>query len=164
MRWGRSPQPVRRLALFVLGPCLLTFGALGCSNAGQPTPSPGSGPAAEVVTITNARRAEAGCGRVTSQSQLTRAAQLHAEDMAANRYFSHTGLDGRLPWDRAADQGFTGRGIGENIAQGYPTASSVMTGWMNSSGHRANIENCSYRYIGVGYHAGTKTWVQLYGT
>ena len=159
MRWGRSPQPVRRLVLFVLGPCMLAVAAVGCTTA----PSPSS-PAGQVISITNARRAEAGCGPVASQPQLTRAAQGHAVDMARNNYFSHTGLDGRLPWDRAADAGFTGRGIGENIAKGYQNAGSVMEGWMNSSGHRANILNCSYRYIGVGYDAGTRMWVQLYGT
>ena len=118
---------------------------------------------AEVVSLTNARRAEAGCGPATPQPQLTRAAQLHADDMAENDYFSHTSRDGRAPWDRAREQGYTGRSIGENIARGYPTARAVMDGWMGSGGHRANIENCSWRHIGVGYDAGTRTWVQMFG-
>jgi uncharacterized protein YkwD len=122
-------------------------------------PSAGAG-----FSLTNARRAAAGCGALSSQSQLTRAAQVHADDMAANDYFSHTGRDARAPWDRARAQGFTGRGIGENIARGYASARAVVDGWIDSPGHRANIENCAYRYIGVGYHAGTRTWVQLFGT
>jgi uncharacterized protein YkwD len=28
----------------------------------------------------------------------------------------------------------------------------VMVGWMNSSGHRANILNCNYTEIGIGYY------------
>ena len=164
MSWGRTHSPVMRLVRMLLGPCLLTVVAVGCSTvATPPAPAPTT-PAAEVVTLTNARRAAAGCGPVASQAQLTRAAQLHADDMAANHYFAHVSQDGRAPWDRARQQGFTGRGIGENIARGYQTARAVMEGWMGSPGHRANIENCSYRYIGVGYHAGTKTWVQLFGT
>jgi uncharacterized protein YkwD len=172
--WGSKPRPVVRLVRLLLGPCLLSLAAVACSTVSvPPEPAPTrpttttatqSGPAAEVVSLTNARRAAAGCGPLASQAQLTRAAQLHANDMAANNYFAHNSQDGRAPWDRARQQGFTGRGIGENIAKGYPTASAVMDGWMNSPGHRANIENCAYRHIGVGYHAATKTWVQLFGT
>jgi uncharacterized protein YkwD len=157
------------LALTVLGPCLLAAGTIGCAGAAPPPPpttttTPAPTPAAEVVSLTNARRAAAGCGPVASQPQLARAAQGHADDMAAHGYFSHTGRDGSAPWDRARAQGYTGSGIGENIAQGYPTAAAVVDGWMNSSGHRANIENCAYGSIGVGYHAATKTWVQVFGT
>jgi uncharacterized protein YkwD len=43
-----------------------------------------------------------------------------------------------------------GHGWAENVAAGYRTARAVMTGWMNSAGHRANIVNCRYRAIGVG--------------
>ena len=164
MSWGTG----RRLALTVLGPCLLAAATVGCSTVSvppEPAPTPArQTPAAQVVSLTNARRAAAGCGSLSSQSQLTRAAQLHADDMAANDYFSHTSPDGRAPWDRARAQGFTGRGIGENIARGYPSARAVVDGWIGSAGHRANIENCAYRYIGVGYDAGTRTWVQLFGT
>ncbi|HKH04766.1 MAG TPA: CAP domain-containing protein [Acidimicrobiales bacterium] len=162
MSWGRRPQPVRRLVLLVLGPCLLSLAALGCAPAPTPAP-PSAGPAAEVVTLTNARRAAAGCGPVTAQAQLTLAAQLHADDMARYDYFSHTGRDGSAPWDRARAQGYTGRMMGENIARGYETPQAVVTGWIDSPGHRANIENCGYRHIGVGYDATTKTWVQLFG-
>jgi uncharacterized protein YkwD len=169
MSWGRRPKTPIRLVRLVVGPGLLALGALGCSAVSlPPDPAPTAapsrpGPAAEVVSLTNARRAAAGCGPVASQPQLTRAAQIHADDMAANDYFAHSSQDGRAPWDRARQQGFTGRGIGENIARGYATPRAVVDGWMGSSGHRANIENCAYRSIGVGYHAGTKTWVQLFG-
>jgi uncharacterized protein YkwD len=164
--WGRTPQPVVRLVRTLLIPCLLSLVAVACSSvAAPPQPAPSRPtPAAEVVSLTNARRAAAGCRPVASQPQLTRAAQLHADDMAAHDYFAHISQDGRAPWDRARQQGFTGRGIGENIARGYPTARAVVDAWMGSQGHRANIENCAYRYIGVGYHAATKTWVQLFGT
>jgi uncharacterized protein YkwD len=41
-------------------------------------------------------------------------------------------------------------GHGENVAVNYNTPQSVMTAWMNSPGHRRNILNPRYRYIGVG--------------
>ena len=163
MSWGRRPRSVRRLVLLVLGPCLLSLAALGCAPSPTPTPPPSGGPAAEVVTLTNARRAAAGCAPVTAQGQLTLAAQLHADDMARYDYFSHTGRDGSLPWDRARAMGYTGRTMGENIARGYQTPQAVVEGWINSPGHRANIENCAYRHIGVGYDAASRTRVQLFG-
>ncbi|MCB0905879.1 MAG: hypothetical protein KDB63_02035 [Nocardioidaceae bacterium] len=56
--------------------------------------------------------------------------------------------------------------LGENIAAGYPTAASVMKGWMHSAGHRENILNKSYTRIGLGLARtsdGTRYWVQNFG-
>ena len=61
----------------------------------------------------------------------------------------------------------TTTGWGENIAYGYATANAVMQGWLNSPGHRANIERASYRAIGVAAAAsssGTIYWTQEFGT
>ena len=53
---------------------------------------------------------------------------------------------------------------GENIAMGQRTPEIVMNDWMNSSGHRANILNENFDYIGVGYTMvdGHPYWVQLF--
>jgi uncharacterized protein YkwD len=121
--------------------------------------------AAEVVRLVNVARADAGCAPLRVDSRLTTAARLHSEDMAARNYFSHTSLDGRSPWQRMEAQGYTA-GSGENIAAGYTTAASVMTAWMNSSGHRANILNCSSKAIGVGIGKGGSYgtyWTQDFG-
>jgi uncharacterized protein YkwD len=56
--------------------------------------------------------------------------------------------------------------LGENIAYGYPTAASVMNGWMHSAGHRKNILSKSYTRIGLGLARtsdGTRYWVQNFG-
>jgi uncharacterized protein YkwD len=113
-------------------------------------PAPPADPAVtEVVRLVNVARSDAGCSPLRVDSRLAAAARLHSEDMAARSYFDHTSLDGRSPWDRMRAQGYT-NGSGENIAAGYSTPAAVMTGWMNSSGHRANILNCSSKAIGVG--------------
>ena len=71
--------------------------------------------------------------------------------MADNNYFSHTSRNGRTPLDRIKASGFTPVSAwAENIAMGYPTPADVVTGWMNSAGHRANIMNCAYTHAGVG--------------
>ncbi len=47
-----------------------------------------------------------------------------------------------------------GASWGENIAYGYPSAQSVVNGWLSSPGHRANIENPNWVSIGSGAAAG----------
>ena len=51
---------------------------------------------------------------------------------------------------------------GENIARGYKTPKAVVDGWMNSSGHRANILSSSFTQIGVGYEASGHYWTQMF--
>ena len=106
----------------------------------------------QVVILTNQERATYGCGPVTMDSRLRAAAEGHSEDMALNDFFSHTGSDGSTVGVRVSAQGYSWSLVGENIAAGYTSPESVVAGWMASSGHRANILNCAYVHIGVGYY------------
>ena len=120
---------------------------------------------AEVLRLVNVERAKVRCPAVRWEPKLATAARLHSQDMADRRYFSHTSLDGRSPWDRIRAQGYT-QGSAENIAAGQRTPASVMTAWMNSSGHRANILNCSNLALGVGIGRGGPYgvyWTQDFG-
>ncbi len=126
------------------------------------TPAP-TGPAAvraDILARTNAERAQVGCGAVHLDDRINAAAQAHSEDMLANNYFSHTGLDGSSFADRLRRAGYPDP-RSENIAMGYTNAASVMTGWMNSPGHKANILDCSAKAMGLGL-AGTY-WTQNFG-
>jgi uncharacterized protein YkwD len=119
-----------------------------------------------VLSLVNSERAKAGCGSVRASSALQRAAQGHSADMAAHDYFSHTSQDGRTFADRIRAAGYDGGTIGENIAAGQASASAVMRSWMASSGHRANILNCAYTALGVGYATGGSYgyyWTQDFG-
>jgi uncharacterized protein YkwD len=121
---------------------------------------------AEVVRLVNVARKKAGCASVHTDARLAAAARLHSEDMARRNYFSHTSLDGRTPWDRIRAQGYA-YGSAENIAAGYATPAAVMTGWMNSKGHKANILNCSNKALGVGVGRGGSYgiyWTQDFGS
>ena len=138
-------------------------------STAAPGPSGGDGAIQQqILDLTNAERAKANCGALTLQPALNAAADAHSEDMAANDYFSHTSQNGASPSDRARAAGYNG-GVGENIAAGYPDAASVMNGWMNSPGHRANILNCRYQHLGVGYavsgsdRRSTIYWTQNFG-
>ena len=117
-----------------------------------PTVPPVTGYEDQVVALTNQERLAHGCGPVTMDNRLRLAAEGHSQDMALNDYFSHYAPDGTSPWDRIRAQGYSYSMAGENIAAGYPSPESVVQGWMNSDGHRANILNCGFIHIGVGYY------------
>lgn len=106
----------------------------------------------QVVALTNQQRLAHGCGPLTMNSRLRAAAEGHSKDMAVNDFFSHTGSGNSSPWSRILAQGYSYSRAGENIAAGYASPESVVTGWMNSPGHRANILNCGFIHIGVGYY------------
>ena len=79
--------------------------------------------------------------------------------------FSHTRPNGSSFSTALKEQGASYRAAGENIAYGQRSAEQVMEGWMNSSGHRANILSAQYTAIGVGVYrsaSGTLHWVQLF--
>ncbi|MCM6776432.1 CAP domain-containing protein [Nocardia sp. CDC159] len=119
-----------------------------------------------VVTLTNAERAKAGCDPLRAEPRLTRAAQAHAEDMAAKGFLSHNSSRGG-PGDRIRAAGYRARMWAENIAAGQSGPSEVVAAWMRSAGHRANILNCRLRDIGVGSapgRNGTPYWVQNFAT
>jgi uncharacterized protein YkwD len=72
----------------------------------------------------------------------------------------------RTPSDRIGACGYSGHRWGENIASGYGTAQNVMNAWLSSPEHRANIDNGSYRALGVGVVRaanGTLYWTQDFG-
>ncbi|MCX2181484.1 CAP domain-containing protein, partial [Streptomyces sp. SKN60] len=134
------------------------------SGSGGGTSDPNATEAQQVIDLTNAERAKAGCGPVTANSLLTRAAQGHSDDMAARNFFDHTNPDGADPGDRVTATGYRWSTYGENIAKGQRTPAEVMDAWMNSPGHRANILNCSFKEIGIGIHdAGGPYWTQVFG-
>jgi hypothetical protein len=127
----------------------------------------------QVLELTNQFRAQNGLAPLKLNSELNAAAQAHSQDMAQNDYFSHTGKNGSKPWDRAKVVGYEARSMGENIAAGQTTPESVVQGWINSPGHRANLLNSSYKELGVGYFylendTGSvnykRYWTQLFGS
>ncbi|WP_246010081.1 CAP domain-containing protein [Actinokineospora cianjurensis] len=128
----------------------------------QPPPPVDPSAAGQVLAITNDERAKAGCAPLVLDARLNQAAQAHSADMSAQNYFSHTSLDGRTFVDRAKAAGYPSPGA-ENIAKGQRTAAQVMTAWMNSSGHRANILNCGLTTMGLGFVQNGYYWTQIFG-
>ncbi|MCP4398531.1 MAG: hypothetical protein GY801_14700 [bacterium] len=118
----------------------------------------------ELLLLINAIRQDNGLSPLNYVKELGIAARRHSDDMAQNNFMSHTGSDGSSPWDRLADAGYQYYTAGENVAAGYSSPNSVATGWMNSSGHRANILNPNFCEIGAGYAYGANSSYGHYWT
>ncbi len=122
-----------------------------------------SGPmAGEILKLANQARAQKGLPALACDASLSLAARLHAEDMCANQYLSHTSKDGREFHERFEAQGVEFMAAGENVAHGQNAADEVHSGWMNSPDHRKNILNQKFARLGVGYAScgGRPYWVQ----
>jgi uncharacterized YkwD family protein len=132
-----------------------------------PTPNPGSMTANElkIVDLVNAERAKLGLRALAVDAKLSQVARLKSEDMRDNRYFAHQSPTYGSPFEMMRQFGITYRTAGENIAAGQRTPEEAMRGWMNSSGHRANILNSSFTHIGVGHAVGGSYgnyWTQMF--
>lgn len=116
----------------------------------------------EVVRLVNVERAKAGLPALKTDWELARVAEHKSLDMKNKGYFSHNSPTYGSPFDMIKAYGISYRSAGENIAQGQRSAQQVVTAWMNSSGHRANILNKNYTHIGVGYVADGHYWTQMF--
>lgn len=180
------PSSARRAAFVV---ALVSAGLLAAYAATAPGPvsaatqtgdcTPGSSwpgvsgsLASQVMSLINQHRASLGLGQLVTSPTLTASAVWKARHMAEFNYFSHddpgpptTTTPGRTAADRLAACGYNAS-WGENIAYGYPDAQSVVTGWLNSAGHKANIEDPSFVATGLGVATasnGEIYWVQDFG-
>lgn len=116
----------------------------------------------QVAVLVNEQRAANGLSALTFSTALSDVARAKSQDMHDKGYFDHTSPTYGTPFDMLKTFGISYRSAGENIAMGYTTPEAVVTGWMNSAGHRANILNASYTQIGVGYVADGNYWTQLF--
>lgn len=114
----------------------------------------------QVVALVNKERAANGLSALKLNAELSKVARAKSQDMHDKKYFSHTSPTYGSPFDMMRAFGITYRTAGENIAMGYATPQAVVTAWMNSAGHRANILNASFTQIGVGYVASGNYWTQ----
>jgi uncharacterized protein YkwD len=121
----------------------------------------------KVLALTNEQRGKQGCPALRRDAKLVKAARAHSKDMAAHKYFDHTGLDKSSPGIRMDRAGYDAdSGWAENIAYGFPTPEAVMNKWMNSPGHRQNILDCGLKALGVGVAKAADNslyWTQDFG-
>lgn len=107
-----------------------------------------------LISLTNDDRAKEGLGSLEEDAELTRAAQMKADDMAEKGYFSHKTPDGKDPWYWFQLVGYQYQHAGENLAINFNDSEDVEEAWMASPTHRANIVKPVYTKIGIGVAKG----------
>ncbi len=98
---------------------------------------------AKIIELHNEVRAKKNLPLFEISDQLTKAAEGHAAWMADHNRLDH------LPRTLGKRLGEGWRTYGENIAMGQRNEEEVVNDWMTSKGHRANILNKNFQYIGV---------------
>lgn len=110
--------------------------------------------ASEVLRLVNIERDKVGAAHLVLDGALCDAANMRAIEMDYSGNFSHTRPDGRDCFTVFSFCKISFYTCGENIAAGYPTPAAVVDGWMNSTGHKANILNAAFTKMGLGYSTG----------
>jgi uncharacterized protein YkwD len=134
--------------VFVLAACRPAAPVRDPPGLGEP-PSP---QATAIVALINDQRRQAGVPPLREASSLTRAALLQATQMSIAGRLDHVlpGQPHPRPEDRLAAAGYAWQAWAENLASGGDP-SDLVTRWMASPGHRANILNPSYTETGAGF-------------
>ncbi len=120
---------------------------------------------AGVISLTNQNRQQNGDLPPLRENQtLDQEASAKLADMFKQQYFEHINPQGRGPADLAKTYGYAYVSIGENLALGnFNGDRDLLTAWMNSPGHRANILNSRYKQIGAavgkGLYKGQSVWM-----
>ena len=99
----------------------------------------------EILKLTNEHRQNIGKPSLSRNTLADNLAKEHTNYMISMSDINHDNFNARF---EHLQQKVNARSAGENVAAGYPSAKSVMNGWLNSSGHKANIEG-NFTHIGI---------------
>ena len=134
----------------------------GTAPATPPAPPPTPPPSAtaydyEILALVNDHRRTIGKPALVMNQVIWTQANGHSQNMASGSVpFGHDGFDARVAAVRAALG--SGGSAAENVAMGYPSAASVVSAWLGSAGHRANIEGNSTRTGVSAVKSSTGVW------
>jgi uncharacterized protein YkwD len=122
----------------------------------------------DIVRYTNDARAQNGVAPLSSNPKLMEAARIHAEQMSAAGRMDHSIAGSKYPTmqSRLEAVGYAYTNAAENIAWNALNARDVVNGWMNSSGHRANILDGRLTEMGAAVAQnpkGERYWIQVFG-
>jgi uncharacterized protein YkwD len=116
---------------------------------------------AAILCLHNQIRAAHHLPLLKENPKLIKAAAAHCSRMVSDGYFDHTDPSGDTFVDRILGSGYVKRNagwtLGENLAWGtgdLATPQGVMSSWMASPGHKANILKRAYREVGIGVRLG----------
>lgn len=110
-----------------------------------------------VITSMNEYREKAGLPPLRENPRLVKAADDRIHDMEDLGYWGHESPDGRAPFVWLRSEGYNYQYAGENLAAGFETNELLVSSWMESPGHRANILSPVYVDCGVAVLDGATT-------
>lgn len=100
--------------------------------------------------IINEQRAANGVAPLRFSDELSAAAKFHSDDLAAHggNCDLHNSCNGEI-WSKRVGRYYPGWvALGENVATSVSDPEQIVTGWMNSGGHRVNILSSSFTEVG----------------
>jgi uncharacterized protein YkwD len=109
-----------------------------------------------IFLLVNKERTEKGLIPLRENINLTNAATAKSTDMINRNYFDHYAFD-LTPWDFILSYDYDYLTAGENLAMDFETSEGVVSAWMKSPSHRANILNPDFQDLGVGVVKGAYT-------
>ncbi len=107
-----------------------------------------------LLDATNQTRAEQGAAPLKYSDSLGKAAQLKLDDMFTRQYWAHMAPDGTTPWHWFEQAEYRYAEAGENLAKNFSTSKGVVSAWMVSPTHRANVLKATYRDVGFAVKTG----------
>ncbi len=108
----------------------------------------------QMAVLVNDVRARNGLPPLTEKNILERSSSAKAIDMAANEYFSHTGPDNRKLSYFLDKVGYNYLSAGENLAIGFSDAEDIVSAWIKSPSHYANLIDPEFEETGFGLESG----------
>ncbi len=131
----------------------LLFGTFSCSKDDDSLPEEGDNKelvneisvADEILKLVNEYRDSKGLSAITTNETANQLAVDHSKYMIAKGNINHDNFDQKFKTLREKENATS---IAENVASSYPDAKSVMEGWINSKGHRDNLEG-NFTHIGI---------------
>ena len=107
----------------------------------------------QILQFVNEDRKQHGLSPLEMNAFESSLASKHSHDMATGKVkFGHDGFNSRA---KAIQKAVGSNEVGENVASGPMTAREVVDGWLNSPGHKKNIEG-DFTLTGIGYASDKK--------
>ncbi len=103
----------------------------------------------QIVELVNQQRTQYNLQNFQIDNKLNQAALLKANDMIQNNYWDHLSPNSQTPWQFITKAGYVYKYAGENLGKDYYKEEDLVTAWMQSPGHRANILNDKFTQAGI---------------
>lgn len=100
----------------------------------------------DIINLVNSHRLSNGLGELSLLNLATLEAQEHTAYMIQIGELNHDNFAQR---HQNLVRNAEAKSVAENVAYGYRSARSVVNAWLNSEGHRRNIENSEFTHFGI---------------